>query len=83
MRFNTTKCYKVSIHRSNDPYTHHYSLDNHIFEQVENNPYLGVLISRDLKWSTHATKQIQHWDLFVGTQNTATRNLKKQPTYRL
>ena len=25
-------------------------------EQVENNPYLGVLISRDLKWSTHINK---------------------------
>ena len=53
MRFNAIKCYKMSIHRSKDPYTHHYSLDNHILEQVENNPYLGVLISRDLKWSTH------------------------------
>ena len=56
IRFNATKCYKMSIHRSKDPYTHHYSLDNHILEQVENNPYLGVLISRDLKWSTHINK---------------------------
>jgi hypothetical protein len=46
----------MSIHRSKDPYTHHYSLDNHILEQVDNNPYLGVLISRDLKWSTHINK---------------------------
>ena len=54
--FNATKCYKMSIHRSKDPYTHHYSLDNHILEQVENNPYVGVLISKDLKWSTHINK---------------------------
>jgi hypothetical protein len=55
MRLNATKCYKMSIHRSKDSYTHHYSLDNHILEQVENNPYVGVLISKDLKWSTHIT----------------------------
>jgi hypothetical protein len=30
-----------------------YRLNNDIVEQVEENPYLGVLISEDLKWTKH------------------------------
>lgn len=30
-----------------------YDLDNHILQQVQDNPYLGILISNDLKWSKH------------------------------
>ena len=35
------------------PFTHMYSLCDHILEQVKTNPYLGVLLSEDLKWSSH------------------------------
>ena len=44
MRFNVSKSYLMSIHRSKHPYSSHYKLDNHILEQVEENPYLGVTI---------------------------------------
>ena len=30
-----------------------YSLDNHILQEVQDNPYLGLQISNDLKWSMH------------------------------
>ena len=30
-----------------------YSLNNTILKEVPNNPYLGILLSRDLKWSDH------------------------------
>ena len=30
-----------------------YSLNNHILEEVQDNPYLGLQISSDMKWSTH------------------------------
>ena len=44
MRFNVSKCYLMSIHRSKHPYSSHYKLDNHILERVEENPYLGLTI---------------------------------------
>ena len=51
MRFNVSKCYLMSIHRSMHPYSSHYELDNHILEQVEENPYLGLTkhANRDLR----------------------------------
>ena len=39
----------MSIHRGKHPYSNHNKLDNHILEQVEENPYLGVTIHKDLK----------------------------------
>ena len=56
MCFNATKCYIMSIHRSRNPLTTHYILSNHILEQVQENPYLGVIISENLKWSTYINK---------------------------
>ena len=56
MRFNATKCYIMSIHRSRNPLTTHYILNNHILEHVQENPYLGVIISENLKWSTYINK---------------------------
>ena len=56
MCFNATKCYIMSIHRSRNPLTTHYTLSNHILEQVQENPYLGVIISENLKWSTYINK---------------------------
>ena len=50
MRFDAKKCYILSI---NGRSQHFYSLDNEILKQVPSNPYLGVLISEDLKWSPH------------------------------
>jgi hypothetical protein len=32
-----------------------YTLDGHILQQIQNNPYLGLQISEDLKWTTHIT----------------------------
>ena len=34
-------------------FTHFYQLDGYILHQVPENPYLGVTISEDLKWSSH------------------------------
>ncbi|KAK7089679.1 hypothetical protein V1264_024363 [Littorina saxatilis] len=50
MRFNAQKCYILSS-RSKSSYL--YSLDNVILQQVQHNPYLGVLLSADLNWSSH------------------------------
>ena len=46
----------MSIHRSKHPYSNHYELDNHVMEQVEENPYLGVTMHNGLKWASHINK---------------------------
>ena len=46
----------MSIHRSKHPYSSHYKLDNHILEQVEENPYLGLTMHKSLKWASHINK---------------------------
>ena len=50
MRFNAKKCYILSIRNKSQRF---YSLNGHILQQVQNNPYLGLQISEDLKWTTH------------------------------
>lgn len=45
MRFNAIKCYILRIKIKAIDSTH----------SVQNNPYLGMLLSKDLKWSTHIT----------------------------
>ena len=56
IKFNVSKCYLMSFHRSEHPYSSHYKLDNHILEQVEENPYLGVTIHKSLKLASHINK---------------------------
>ena len=47
------KCYILSI---NNRSSHFYSLGNHILKQVDENPYLGLTITENMKWSSHITK---------------------------
>jgi len=56
MRFNPTKCYLMSMSRSRNPFQYRYTLDGHVLEQVDTNPYLGVLLSRDGDWAPHIQK---------------------------
>ena len=51
MRFNADKCYILSI---NSKSSHYYQLNGTILKEVEDNPYLGLTISNDLRW----TKQV-------------------------
>ena len=53
MHFNAKKCYLMSI---NQKLTYFNQLDGHILQQVPDNPYLGVTLSGDLKWSSHINK---------------------------
>ena len=55
MRFNAKKCYIMSI---NNRSTHFYSLNNHILKQVEENPYLGLTLTENLKWSSQYITKI-------------------------
>jgi len=50
MGLNAKKCYIMSINQCTSKL---YELNNHILQQVQSNPYLGLEISNDLKWSLH------------------------------
>jgi hypothetical protein len=50
MRYKATTCYILSVKKS-PIYCN--KLGNSILEEVENNPYLGLSISNDLKWTNH------------------------------
>ena len=73
MRFNAKKCYIMSI---NNRSTHFYSLNNHILKQVEENPYLGLTLTENLKWSSHITKITKKANSTIGFLR---RNLKSCP----
>ena len=50
MEFNASKCYILPIRKKS---SHFYQLNNVILKEVTTNPYLGLSISNDLKWSAH------------------------------
>ena len=70
MRFNAKKCYIMSI---NNRSTHFYSVNNHILKQVEENPYLGLTLTENLKWLSHITKITKKANSTIGFLS---RNLK-------
>ena len=51
MKFNTRKCYIVSLCKS----SHLHSRDNQILKLVPLIPYLGVQLSENLSWSEHVS----------------------------
>ena len=53
MSFNAQKCYILRIKAKKTPFTGFYSLCGHVLEQKAENPYLGVQLSEDLKWTPH------------------------------
>ena len=50
MKFNAQKCHALS---SRNKSFHFYSIDDHTLQQLQNNPYLGITFSDDLKCKTH------------------------------
>jgi len=76
MKFNATKCYIMSFARRS-PSQFFYSLDNTILKSVSSNPYLGIQLSENLKWSTHINSITKKANCSLGFLR---RNLKHCPT---
>ena len=72
-RFNAKKCYILRIKNKSQ---RNYNLSGHILQQVQNNPYLGLQISDDLKWTTHITNVTKKANSILGFLR---RNLKYCP----
>jgi hypothetical protein len=73
MRFNTNKCYVLSINNKSSRY---YQLEKHTLQEVQDNPYLGVQISSDLKWSIHINNVCKKANATLGILR---RNLRNVP----
>jgi hypothetical protein len=73
MRFNAKECYILSIKNKSQ---HFYSLNRHILQQVQNNPYLGLQISENLKSTTHIRNVAKKANSTLGFLR---RNLKYCP----
>ena len=73
MRFSAKKCYILNIKNKSQRY---YNRSNHILQQVQNNPYLGLQIFDDLKWTTHITNVTKKANSTLGFLR---RNLKYCP----
>jgi hypothetical protein len=76
MSFNPPKCYVMTVGRGKKVSNHIYSLCNYPIEQVQNNPYLGILLNQNMKWSPHINKITKKAN---GTLAFLRRNLKTCP----
>ena len=75
MRFNETKCFVISFHRTT-PRSFFYSMNTTILKQVCETKYLGIEISNTLKWSSHISNITKQANSTLGFLR---RNLKYCP----
>jgi hypothetical protein len=73
MKFNAQKCYIMSTKKKS---SYLYQLNNVFLTEVKETPYLGVLISSDLKWGTHVNKTSKKASSILGFLR---RNLRNCP----
>ena len=70
-----------------NPKTNAYTIENHVLEHVNENPYLGLLISENLKWSSHINKITNRATSTLGflcrNLKHCSRTLKETPTQLL
>ena len=75
MCFSAQKCY-ILLSRSKS--THMYSLNGVFLKQVQQHPYLGVIISDDLKWGKHNAYISRKAGATVGFLRWNLRNCPKE-----
>jgi hypothetical protein len=54
MRFNTDKCFVLKItHATKHYFTHKYKLGDSLLQETSSHAYLGVELTKDLRWKNH------------------------------
>ena len=74
MKFNSSKCHIMSITRKRNKFVAKYNLGESQLSRVDSYPYLGVVISSDLRWRYHIDS--------VCAKATRTLNFVKRNCYR-
>ncbi len=75
MRFNVSKCYSMHLtHPRKKPTLHTYSMNGTPLATVDENPYLGITISRNMKWNTHISNTVAKGKRLLGFLR---RNLRR------
>ena len=75
MKFNAKKCYILSINKKSDKF---YQLNNHILQEVQYNPYLGLQILNDLKWNIHINNRCKKANATLGFLRRNLRNVPQE-----
>ena len=80
MTFNTDKCFTLKVTRSKTPKQHKYRLSNSTLQETSSHTYLGVELSRDLRWTNHVNKTTAKANKVLGfirrNLHSCTRDLK-------
>ena len=65
----------LSINKKTDKF---YQLNNHILQEVQDNPYLGLQISNDLKWNIHINNTCKKANATLGFLRRNLRNVPQE-----
>ena len=80
MTFNTDKCFTLKVTRSKTPKQHKYRLSNSTLQETSSHTYLGVELSRNLRWTNHINKTTAKANKVLGfirhNLHSCTRDLK-------
>ena len=53
IQFNVTKCHTMRISSKKDPVLMDYYIDGQKLSPMNNHPYVGVMLSNNLRWNSH------------------------------
>ena len=75
MRFNVSKCYSMHVTSTqHKPTPHTYTMNSEVLANVKENPYLGVMLSHAMKWTSHIEKTVARGKHLLGFLR---RNLRR------
>ena len=80
--FNVKKCASLTITRKGTPIQHNYKLSNETIPRADKYKYLGVTITKDLRWNTHCQLILNKANKTLGllrrTQSPCSKEVKSK-----